>query len=209
MNSGYAIFIQNERGRYGLVGRYTKTIPFARKDGVATLEWIVKQPGSTGRVGTFGCSSSAENQMALAQANHPVHVAMAPRSAAVAMTEAQATGVREPGQSRREGRILAGWLGIVVYDYGKLDSEGQPPVGIPTPEKELADNRQNTSRGFPQIDTMNRLGITPTEFEDHVKQPVLDPEWSDGRFRIKTILIPDAVDDIVVRLCAAARDRGF
>ena len=181
LNSGYAIFIQNERGRYGSGGRYTKTIPFAREDGVATLDWIVKQSWSTGRVGTFGCSSSAENQMALAQANHPAHVAMVPRSAAVAMTEAQATNVREPGQSRRGGVFWLGGWASWFYDYGKLDSEGQPPVGIPTPEKELADDWQNTSRGFPQIDIMKRLGVTPTEFEDYVKRPVLDPVWSDGR----------------------------
>jgi uncharacterized protein len=191
LGAGYAVVIQNERGRYGSGGLYTKTIPFARQDGVATLDWIVRQPWSTGRVGTFGCSSSAENQMALAQANHPAHVAMVPRSAAVAMTEAKATNVREPGQSRRGGVFWLGGWASWFYDYGKVDREGGVPLKVPTPENELSDDWPDKSRGFPEIDTMKRLGVYPTEFENYINRPVLDPKWSDERVSDQTdIRIP-------------------
>jgi uncharacterized protein len=180
LNAGYAVLLQNERGRYGSTGRYYKTIPNPREDGVATLDWIVRQPWSTGRVGTFGCSSSAENQLDLALAKHPAHVAMIPRSAAVAMTEAQATNVREPGQTRRGGVFWLGWASWFYY-YGKLDVPNSSPVGDPTPADALADDWPDASKGFPQIDLMKRLGVQPTEFEDFINRPIQSASWSEGR----------------------------
>ncbi len=181
LNAGYAVVIQNERGRFGSGGRYTKTIPNAREDGIATLDWIARQPWSTGRVGTFGCSSSAENQLDLALARHPAHVAMIPRSAAVAMTEAKATNVREPGQTRRGGVFwLGGWASWFYY-YGQLDQGASDPVGDPTPDQDLADNWPDTSKGFPQIELMKRLGVQPTEFEDYITRPIQSESWSDSR----------------------------
>lgn len=181
LKAGYAVLIQNERGRFGSEGRYLKTIPNAREDGIATLDWIARQPWSTGRVGTFGCSSSAENQLDLALARHPAHVAMIPRSAAVAMTEAKATNVREPGQTRRGGVFwLGGWASWFYY-YGKLDRVASEPAGDPTPNKDLADNWPDSSQGFPQIELMERLGVQPTEFEDYITRPVQSPSWSESR----------------------------
>jgi uncharacterized protein len=181
LEAGYAVLIQNERGRYGSGGRYLQTIPNAREDGVATLDWIVKQPWSTGRVGTFGCSSSAENQLDLALARHPAHVAMIPRSAAVAMTEAKATNVREPGQTRRGGVFWSGGWASWFYYYGALDSKDGRPVGDPTPPMDLADDWADKTKGFPQIDVMKRLGVENTEFESYVTRPINSPSWSDSR----------------------------
>lgn len=181
LNAGYAVVIQNERGRFGSGGRYLKTIPNAREDGIATLDWIARQPWSTGRIGTFGCSSSAENQLDLALAKHPAHAAMIPRSAAVAMTEATATNVREPGQTRRGGVFwLGGWASWFYY-YGRLDQSASTPVGDPTPDQDLADNWPDTSKGFPQIELMKRLGVQPTEFEDYITRPILSQSWSESR----------------------------
>lgn len=181
LNAGYAVVIQNERGRFGSGGRYLKTIPNAREDGIATLDWIARQPWSTGRVGTFGCSSSAENQLDLALAKHPAHAAMIPRSAAVAMTQAKATDVREPGQTRRGGVFwLGGWASWFYY-YGKLDGVNSEPVGDPTPAQDLTDNWPDTSRGFPQIELMKRLGVQPTEFEEYIRRPIQSASWSESR----------------------------
>ncbi len=181
LEAGYAVVIQNERGRHGSGGRYFQTIPNAREDGVATLDWIVKQPWSAGRVGTFGCSSSAENQLDLALARHPAHVAMIPRSAAVAMTEAKATNVREPAQTRRGGVFWSGGWASWFYYYGALDSKDGRPVGDPTPPKDLADDWPDKAKGFPQIDVMRRLGVENTEFESYVTRPINSPSWSDSR----------------------------
>ena len=148
---------------------------------MATLDWIARQPWSTGRVGTFGCSSSAENQLDLALAKHPAHAAMIPRSAAVAMTEAKATNVREPGQTRRGGVFWLGGWASWFYNYGKLDTTAGDLVGDPSPDQDLADNWPDTLRGFPQIELMKRLGVQPTEFEEYITRPILSPAWSSTR----------------------------
>jgi putative CocE/NonD family hydrolase len=45
-------------------------------DGEDALEWMRKQPWSNGKVGTTGCSSTAEYQMAIAARGHPAYAAM-------------------------------------------------------------------------------------------------------------------------------------
>lgn len=72
---GYAIVIVNDRGTQWSEGSY-HWLRGANRDGYDTVEWVSHQPWSSGRVGTFGCSSSAESQPPLATLNHPAHRAM-------------------------------------------------------------------------------------------------------------------------------------
>ena len=65
VNNGYAVILQNVRGRYGSEGKYTSPHRYSRADGYDTIDWIVKQPWSTDKVGTFGCSYLGENQIML------------------------------------------------------------------------------------------------------------------------------------------------
>jgi uncharacterized protein len=74
LENGYAIVYQLERGRYWSAGEH-EFLARAGEDGYDTLEWVSKQPWSNGKVGTFGCSSSAENQVRLISAAHPAHAA--------------------------------------------------------------------------------------------------------------------------------------
>ena len=74
---GYVFIVQSERGRYFSEGKY-EILGKPQTDGYDTLSWIAKQQWSNGKVGTLGCSSSAEWQLALAGLNHPAHAAMAP-----------------------------------------------------------------------------------------------------------------------------------
>ncbi len=80
VREGYALVIQNERGTEWSEGTH-RFLAGARTDGYDALTWIAAQPWSNGRVGTIGCSSSAEDQLALAAMNHPAHRAMIPMSA--------------------------------------------------------------------------------------------------------------------------------
>jgi putative CocE/NonD family hydrolase len=75
---GYAYVVQNERGRYFSEGEWDILGP-PKTDGYDTLTWIAEQPWSNGKVGTIGCSSSAEWQMGLAALDHPAHAAMIPQ----------------------------------------------------------------------------------------------------------------------------------
>ncbi|MBL9127282.1 MAG: CocE/NonD family hydrolase, partial [Verrucomicrobiales bacterium] len=62
---GYAVVVQDTRGRYGSDG---ENLPFHRDgpDGAETLIWIRRQPWSNGRVGTWGGSAGAITQFQLA-----------------------------------------------------------------------------------------------------------------------------------------------
>lgn len=75
---GYAYIVQNERGRYSSEGEWDILGP-PKTDGYDALTWIAAQPWSNGRVGTLGCSSTAEWQMGLAALDHPAHAAMVPQ----------------------------------------------------------------------------------------------------------------------------------
>ncbi len=77
---GYAFVIQNERGKFHSEGEW-QILGLPRTDGYDALTWIAEQEWSSGRVGTIGCSSSAEWQMALAAMDHPAHAAMVPMAA--------------------------------------------------------------------------------------------------------------------------------
>ena len=71
---GYAYVVQNERGHYFSEGHYD--ILGTRADGVDAMAWIAKQPWSNGKIGTTGCSSTAEWQMGVAGERPPAYAAM-------------------------------------------------------------------------------------------------------------------------------------
>jgi putative CocE/NonD family hydrolase len=72
---GFAVVVQNERGRFFSEGDYDEYLAGCRRDGGETLDWIVAQPWSNGRVGTIGLSSSADAQLPMAALDHPAHAA--------------------------------------------------------------------------------------------------------------------------------------
>ena len=72
---GYAFVIQNERGHFFSEGNYD-ILGAPVTDGTDMIDWISKQPWSNGKVGTTGCSSTAEYQMAVASQGHPAFAAM-------------------------------------------------------------------------------------------------------------------------------------
>lgn len=85
--NGYAVMIQDIRGKFASQGEF---MPHQSgvSDGAATLDWIVQQPWSNGRVGTFGCSGLGELQFTLSKAKHPAHRAMIPLGAGGAVGSA-------------------------------------------------------------------------------------------------------------------------
>src|SRR5215472_9625159 len=72
---GYAYVIQNERGHFFSEGKYD-ILGAPRTDGVDALAWLSSQPWANGKVGTTGCSSTAEYQMGIAAMGHPAYAAM-------------------------------------------------------------------------------------------------------------------------------------
>ncbi len=74
---GYAVVIQDVRGRYASGGEF---VPYRHegRDGYDTIEWAARQPWSNGSVGTFGLSYPGAVQW-LAAVERPLHLkAMVP-----------------------------------------------------------------------------------------------------------------------------------
>ncbi|MCB0689562.1 MAG: CocE/NonD family hydrolase, partial [Saprospiraceae bacterium] len=74
---GYAYVVQNERGRYFSEGEWD-ILGVPLTDGYDAFSWLKEQSWSNGKIGTYGCSSTAEWQMAVAALDHPAHAAMVP-----------------------------------------------------------------------------------------------------------------------------------
>jgi putative CocE/NonD family hydrolase len=72
---GYAYVDQNERGHFFSEGNYD-ILGAPRTDGDDALTWMSRQPWSNGKVGTVGCSSTAEYQMGVAAMGNPAYAAM-------------------------------------------------------------------------------------------------------------------------------------
>jgi putative CocE/NonD family hydrolase len=110
VSSGYAVVVQNERGKFFSEGEW-EILGFPRTDGYDALTWIAEQPWSNGKVGTIGCSSSAEWQMALAATDHPAHAAMVPMAAGAGI--GRVGGFYEQGNWYRGGvfqMLFLSWL---------------------------------------------------------------------------------------------------
>ena len=72
---GYAYVIQNERGHFFSEGNYD-ILGAPRTDGYDMIEWLSQQPWTNGKIGTTGCSSTAEYQMGIAAYGQPAYAAM-------------------------------------------------------------------------------------------------------------------------------------
>ena len=72
---GYAFVEMNERGRFFSEGNYDILGP-PLTDGDDEFSWIAKQPWSNGKVGSIGCSSTAEWQLAVAAGGNPAFSTM-------------------------------------------------------------------------------------------------------------------------------------
>ena len=88
---GFAVVAQDVRGKFRSGGQPD---PFVNEaaDGAATLDWIVTQPWSTGRVGMLGDSYYGFTQWAAASTGHPALKAIVPRVTGTALAEVLSPG---------------------------------------------------------------------------------------------------------------------
>ena len=126
MERGYAYIVQNERGKFFSEGEW-EILGFPRTDGYDTLDWIAAQGWSNGKVGTIGCSSSAEWQLALAAMDHPAHAAMVPMASGAGI--GRVGGFHEQGNWYRGGvyqMLFGSWLYSVQNTQRPRLPEGLP-----------------------------------------------------------------------------------
>lgn len=125
IDRGYAYVMQNERGRYFSEGKF-EILGHPRTDGYDALTWLADQSWSNKKVGTLGCSSTAEWQLQLAATNHPAHAAMVPM--------ASGAGIGRVGEFHEQGNWYRGGVPRVLFSiwlYG-VDNplRAQIPEGL-------------------------------------------------------------------------------
>ncbi len=75
---GYAYVVMNERGHFFSEGNYDILGP-PLTDGTDAITWMSKQSWSNGKVGTIGCSSTAEWQLGVAAQGNPAFTTFIPQ----------------------------------------------------------------------------------------------------------------------------------
>ena len=75
---GYVYVEMNERGHFFSEGSYD-ILGAPLSDGSDAITWMTKQPWSNGKVGTIGCSSTAEWQLGVAAQGNPGFTTMIPQ----------------------------------------------------------------------------------------------------------------------------------
>jgi hypothetical protein len=185
---GYVFIIQNERGRYYSQGQW-EILGKPQTDGYDTLTWIAGQPWSNGKVGTLGCSSSAEWQLALAGMNHPAHAAMVPMSAGA--------GIGKVGRFQEQGNWYTGGVPRNLFFVWLYDVDNPLRAELPASLKDEkmrarveAYNDLEASkpkvewakqiRHLPVDQMLTSLGEPPATFEQFIGRTPADPGWRKG-----------------------------
>ena len=135
VDRGYALIFQNERGRYFSEGKF-EILGYPRTDGYDALTWIANQSWSNKKVGTLGCSSTAEWQLQLAATNHPAHAAMIP--------QASGAGIGRVGEFHEQGNWYRGGVPRVLFSIWLYDTDN--PLRAQIPEGLDPEMRQYLSR---------------------------------------------------------------
>ncbi len=191
LDKGYALIMQHERGRYFSEGKFSM-LGGALQDGWDTMDWIVEQPWSDGAIGTFGCSSSAENQLKLGNAKHPAHKAMVIGSAGV--------GVSEAGPFREQGNFWLGGVwqqGWMNYFHQSMQQEWpQFSPELSNEERQIIISHfelknagwnipystyNKTRMHLPMIDIMDELKSPRNEVPTYLRRGPVHPSWGVNR----------------------------
>lgn len=166
---GYAVVIQDVRGRYASAGLFD---PYKNegKDGFDTIEWAASQRWSDGRVGTFGLSYPGAVQWLAAVENPPHLKAMVP-----AMTFSRPETFFYSGGVWDLSWITWTWFNILPEELRRRG------MTQPRTDEQVAAAWEANGTGWLQYRPLNQLGIfkdgAPWYYEwlDH---PPADPWWN-------------------------------
>ena len=188
---GYALAVQNERGRYYSEGKWDILGP-PTTDGYDAIQWLAGQPWCNGKVVLIGCSSTAEWQMAVAALDPPGLAAVVPMGFGA--------GIGRVGEYYEQGNwyrggvhqmLMTAWL----YDYGFIQTAENRPA---FPSDMTQEERVKVSKYFdlaaevpevdwskalwhlPLMDIIQNLGGPESVYEDMITRKPNDPAWYKG-----------------------------
>ena len=193
---GYAYVEINERGQFFSQGNYDILGP-PLSDGYQEFSWIASQPWSNGKVGTIGCSSTAEWQLAVTAMGNPADAAFIPQGFGA--------GVGRVGPFYEQGNWYRGGafqMLFAVWLYG-VQNQVRPMFPPNTSQADLirASRAFDLAARFPSVDWSKALWHLPEKdiieavngphgiFADHmpvatggamIERTPNDPAWYKG-----------------------------
>ena len=188
VQKGYAYVVQNERGRYFSEGEWD-ILGVPLTDGYDAFTWLSSQSWSNGKIGTLGCSSTAEWQMGVASLNHPAHAAMVPQGFGA--------GVGRVGKYHEQGNWYRGGVEQLLFAswlYGVEQDKFKPriPTGATqedlirisrfydlAPENPPVDWAESFKH-LPLTDLLSNLNGKKEIFDKMIKRKPNDNEWYQG-----------------------------
>jgi putative CocE/NonD family hydrolase len=186
LKNGYAVMFQSERGRYFSEGTYTY-LARSGADGYDTVEWIAKQPWSNGKIGTLGCSGTAEEQHRLNAANAPHLAATVPIGSGAGI--GHVGPYDEHGNFYRGGAIQMGWFN---WYYGSGYRDRPMFAANKTREEMIQLHRywnlqpsppdsgiEKNIWTLPVNEIMAKMGAAPSDLDDFVNRAPNDPRWKE------------------------------
>ena len=188
LKRGYAYVVQNERGRYFSEGEWD-ILGVPLTDGYDAFSWLSVQSWSNGKIGTLGCSSTAEWQMAVAALDHPSHAAMVPQGFGA--------GVGRIGDFYEQGNWYRGGVEQLLFGtwlYGVEHDKFKPRIPAGASQEDLI----RISRFYdlapenPQVDWAEKIKHLPLQdllknvggkkeiFDKMIKRKPNDQDWFKG-----------------------------
>ncbi|MEB2778029.1 CocE/NonD family hydrolase [Algoriphagus sp. D3-2-R+10] len=188
VEKGYAYVVQNERGRYFSEGDWD-ILGVPLTDGYDAFEWMSKQDWSNGKIGTLGCSSTAEWQMAVASLDHPALTALVPQGFGA--------GVGKVGDFWEQGNWYRGGAGQMLFTNWLYSVQHDPmapklPEGISQADLLRLQRFYDMSPEYPRIDSKEALSHLPIQdiiknqngpmgiYEEMITRKPNDPKWFNG-----------------------------
>jgi len=182
---GFATVVEDVRGRWESEGKYMPQLGDA-EDGYDTIQWLAKQPWSTGKVGMAGCSYLGDVQIFAAGARPPALKAILPQAAGSSIGSAGGQykyfGARRGGAADFAGNVI--WfyrLGAKYYAHlppymtheeylREIDTFKLDPT---VPDIDLA----KLYWKLPLNEIMSDPATPANDFNDTLWRRVTDPYW--------------------------------
>jgi uncharacterized protein len=214
LEHNYAFVVQDVRGKFRSDG---DDVPFVNEvlDGYDTLDWIVGQEWSNGRVGMFGDSYYGYTQWACVASGHAALRAICPRCTGADVVDLPRPGSDEVPLMLMASYLAEHWVGRDAYRF-EIDWSPRPLLDVFEPIWEALGGRSHgfdlsyphpvPLRRFPTghpfdarpVPTLQLMGwfdnIAPWQWDDH-RRLARRPDWS----RMEYLYI-DSVDHEIYHL---------
>jgi len=188
VSRGYAYVVQNERGRYYSEGEWD-ILGLPLTDGYDAFTWMKDQAWCNGKIGTYGCSSTAEWQMAVAALDHPSHAAMVPMGFGA--------GVGRVGDFYEQGNWYRGGAQQMLFTawlYGVEHDKFKPRIPAGATQEDLIriSRYYDLAPENPPVDMSEALAHLPVTdilknvngkseiYDQMIRRKPNDPAWYKG-----------------------------